>query len=154
MGKEIAKNKKAFHDYELLDRLEVGIELVGSEVKSIRAAKVQLKESYIRFVKNQAVVFGMHIGRLSTTQADFAPDEKRARTLLLHRKEIDKWERRVKLEGLTVVPLRIYFNNKNYCKMDIGLAKGRKNYDKRELIKEREANKNAKRAMKIALSDL
>ncbi len=152
--KEIARNRKAFHDYELIDRLEAGIELVGSEVKSIRAAKVNLKESYIRVVKEQAVIFGMHIGRLSTTQNDFAPEEKRARTLLMHKKEILRWEKRVKLEGLTIIPLKIFFNSKNRCKLDIALAKGKKLHDKREALKQKDADRTSKRAMKIALSDL
>ena len=152
--KEIARNKKAFHDYELIDRLEAGIELVGSEVKSIRAGKVNLKESYIRVVKEQAVIFGMHIGRLSTTQTDFAPEERRARTLLMHKKEILRWEKRVKLEGLTIVPLKIFFNSKNRCKVDVALAKGRKVHDKREVLKKKEADRSSQRAMKVALSNM
>ncbi|MGP1561161.1 MAG: SsrA-binding protein SmpB [Helicobacteraceae bacterium] len=152
--KEIARNKKAFFDYEILDRQEAGIVLAGSEVKSLRAGKVSLKESFIRVIRTQMVLFGMHISRLSTTQNAYAPDEKRARNLLLHKKDIAKWGERVKLEGLAIVPLAIYFNKRNICKLDIALARGKKNYDKRQSIKEKEAKIAAKRDYKLALRDL
>ena len=145
----IANNKKAFHDYELIERVEAGIVLEGSEVKSVRAGKVNLKESFIRIVKDvEPTIFGMHIGRLSTTQADYAPDEKRARKLLIHKKEAEKWAKRVKLEVLTIVPLKIYFNSRNICKVEIALAKGRKTYDKREHLKEKDDKRKTARAIK------
>ncbi|MCV6607873.1 MAG: SsrA-binding protein SmpB [Campylobacterales bacterium] len=145
----IANNKKAFHDYELIERLECGIVLVGSEVKAIRAGKVNIKESFVKIIKGvEPTLYGMHIGRLSTTQSDFAPVERRARTLLMHKKEAEKWEKRIKLEALTIVPLKIYFNSKNTCKVEIALAKGRKNHDKREHIKEKDDKRKTDRAIK------
>lgn len=152
--KEISKNKKAFFDYEILDSLEAGIELFGSEVKSIRQSKVSIKESFCRIVKNRPVVFGMHIARLSTTQDNFAPDEKRARNLLMHKKEIKRWQERVKLESLAIVVLRIYFDKNNKCKLQVALAKGKKNYDKRQSIKEKESKLAQKKDHKLALRDL
>lgn len=145
----IANNKKAFHDYEIIERIETGIVLEGSEVKSIRAGKVNLKESFVRIVKgNEPTIFSMHIGRLSTTQAEYAPDEKRARTLLMHKNESEKWDKRVKLEGLTIVPLKLYFNSKNICKVEIALAKGKKLHDKRESLKEKDAKRRTAQAIK------
>ncbi len=151
---EIIKNKKAFFDYEIIERIEAGIELAGSEVKALRAKKVSIKESFIRIVKNQAVLFGMHISRLSTTQNEFAPEEKRARNLLLHKKELTKLHKRVKLEKLAIIPLRLYFNSRNICKVEIALARGKKLHDKRESIKKREDERNAKRSLKSALSNM
>ncbi len=144
----IANNKKAFHDYEIIERLECGIVLEGSEVKAIRAGKVNLKESFVRIIKGEPTIFGMHITRLSTTQSDFAPEEKRARKLLMHKKEVEKWEKRVKLEALAIIPLKIYFNSKNLCKVEIALGKGRKSHDKREHIKEKDDKRKTDRAIK------
>lgn len=152
--KEIIKNKKAFFDYELIDKVEVGIELFGSEVKSVRALKLSIKESFIRIIKGRPVLFGMHIARLSTTQNEFAPDEKRARNLLMHKKQIEKFAKRVKLEKLAIVPLRMYFNSRNICKLEIALARGKKLHDKRQSIKKREDEIRLKRSVKSAVSDL
>jgi len=148
LGKTIANNKKAFHDYEILERLEAGIELVGSEVKSIRAGKISLKESFIKIVKGEAIVFQMHITALPTTNSHYAPDERRSRRLLLKKKEIVKLEAKVALDSLTIVPLKLYFNDRNLCKMQIGLAKGLKKYDKREVLKKKDADRRMKQAMK------
>jgi SsrA-binding protein len=145
----IANNKKAFHDYKLIERLECGIVLEGSEVKAIRAGKVNLKESFVRVVKEtEPVLFGMHINRLSTTQSEYAPEERRARTLLMHKKETLKWGKRVKIESLAIIPLKIYFNSRNICKVEIALAKGRKNYDKREMLKQRDSKRSTANAIK------
>jgi|SaaInl8_200m_RNA_FD_contig_81_163420_length_2302_multi_2_in_0_out_0_4 SsrA-binding protein len=152
MGETIANNKKAFHEYEILDKLEVGLELIGSEVKSIRARKVSIKEGFIKIIKGEAWIFSMHIGTLSTTVQAYAPDEKRTRRLLMHKKEILKWEAKVKLDGYTIVPLRIYFNSKNLAKMQIGLGRGLKNYDKREVMKKKDADRRSKQAVKNYLN--
>ncbi|WP_456383024.1 SsrA-binding protein SmpB [Hydrogenimonas sp.] len=146
--KIIAKNKKAFHDYEILEKLEAGIELLGSEVKSIRMGRVNLKDSYVRIVKGEAWVFGMHISLLESTNPHYKPDEKRPRKLLLHRKQIDKWYGKMKQEGLAIVPLMLYFNERNRAKLQIALAKGKKLHDKRETLKRKTAEREARAAMK------
>ncbi|NPA29494.1 MAG: SsrA-binding protein SmpB [Epsilonproteobacteria bacterium] len=147
--KIVTTNKKARHDYEILETLEAGIELKGSEVKSIRMGRVNLKDAYVRIIKGEAWVFGMHITLLETTNPHYRPDEKRPRRLLLHRKQIDKWYGRVKQEGLAIVPLMLYFNEKNRAKLQIALAKGKKLYDKRETLKRKTAEREAQRAMKL-----
>lgn len=146
--KLIVNNKKAFHDYEILERFEAGLELVGSEVKSLRLGKAALKESFVRIVKGEAWVFGMHIGHLPTVDKHYAPEEKRARRLLLHKKEIKKLEEKVKLEGFSIIPLKLYFNKKNIAKLEIGLARGLKKYDKREVLKKKDADRKMKQAIK------
>lgn len=146
--KLIVNNKKAFHDYEILERYEAGLELVGSEVKSLRLGKAALKESFVRIIKGEAWVFGMHIGHLPTVDKHYAPEEKRSRRLLLHKKEIQKLEEKVKLEGLSIIPLKLYFNKKNIAKLEIGLAKGRKKHDKREVLKKKDAERSMKQAIK------
>jgi SsrA-binding protein len=146
--KIVAKNKKAFHDYEILEKLEAGIELLGSEVKSIRMGRVNLKDSYVRIIKGEAWVFGMHISLLESTNPHYKPDEKRPRRLLLHRKQIDKWVGRIKREGLTIVPLMLYFNERNKAKLQIALAKGKREHDKRETLKRKTAEREARAAMK------
>ncbi len=147
--KIVTTNKKARHDYEVLETLEAGIELKGSEVKSIRMGRVNLKDAYVRIIKGEAWVFGMHITLLETTNPHYRPDEKRPRRLLMHRKQIDKWYGRVKQEGLAIVPLMLYFNEKNRAKLQIALAKGKKLYDKRETLKRKTAEREAQRAMKL-----
>ncbi len=148
MGKTVARNKKAFHDYEILERFEAGIVLAGSEVKALRAGRVNLKDSYVRIVKGEAWLFNAHISYFETANPHFRPDERRARKLLLHRKEIDKLIGKTAQEGLAIVPLAIYFNRKNIAKVTIALAKGKKLHDKRETLKRKEAQREAERAMK------
>ncbi len=146
--KIVAKNKKAFHDYEIIEKLEAGIELLGSEVKSIRMGRVNLKDSYVRIIKGEAWVFGMNISFLESTNPHYKPDEKRPRRLLLHRKQIDKWYGKMKQEGLAIVPLMLYFNERNRAKLQIALAKGKKLHDKRETLKRKTAEREARAAMK------
>ncbi|MGX3043577.1 SsrA-binding protein SmpB [Helicobacter sp. T3_23-1056] len=146
--KMIAQNKKALFDYEIIEKLEAGIVLRGSEVKSLRKSRCNLKDSFVRFVKGEAFIFGMHISFLSSVNPHFRPDEKRARKLLLHQKEINKWLGKVAQDGLTIVPLMIYFNKKGKVKIQIALAKGKNLHDKREALKkkilDREARANFK----------
>ena len=146
--KIISKNKKAFHDYEILEKLEAGIELLGSEVKSIRMGRVNLKDSYVRIIKGEVWVFGMHISFIESTNPHYKPDEKRPRKLLLHRKQIDKWHGKVNQVGLAIVPLMLYFNEHNKAKLQIALAKGKKLHDKRETLKRKTAEREAQAAMK------
>ncbi|GHV60163.1 SsrA-binding protein [Campylobacterota bacterium] len=145
------ENRKARHDYELLELYEAGVELIGSEVKSIRAGKASIKEAFARVIKDQEVwLFGMHIARYENTDPRLAPDEKRSRRLLLHKKEIKKISERIKLEKLALIPVKLYFNSRNRVKMQIALARGKKLYDKREAIKERDVKIDLKRLMKRA----
>lgn len=135
--KIVATNKKATYDFFIFDKLEAGIELLGSEVKSIRAGKVNLKDSFVKIVNGEAFLFGAHISVLSTTNLHYKPDEKRVRKLLLHRKEIDKLFGKTQVVGMSIVALKLYFNKRNRAKLEIALAKGKNLHDKRESLKEK-----------------
>ncbi len=148
MSKTIARNKKAFHDYEILEKFEAGISLKGSEVKAIRLGRVNLKESFVKIIKGEAYLLNAHISHLSTANPHYKPDERRDRKLLLHRKEIDRLLGKISRDGLTLVPLSIYLNNKNLIKVQVGLAKGKTLHDKRETLKRKQADKDARAAMK------
>ena len=130
------RNKKAFHDYEILDTLEAGIVLEGSEVKAVRDGRVNLKDSFVRIIKNEIFVLNMHITHLSTAHSTYRPNERRDRKLLLHRNEIEKLFSKVTKDGITLVPIKLYFNSKNMLKLQIATAKGKKLHDKREDLKE------------------
>lgn len=145
---QVFKNRKAFHDYEILDSFEVGVVLEGSEVKAAREGRVNLKDSFVRIIKNEVFVLNMHITHLSTTHTTYRPDERRARKLLLHRKEIDKLYSKVTKDGITIVPLKLYFNSHNMIKMQIATARGKKLHDKREDLKEKSMKMDIKRALK------
>lgn len=148
MGETIARNKKAFHDYEILEKHEAGIELKGSEVKAIRLGRVNLKDSFVKIMKGEPFLFGMHVSLMQSVNIHFAPDERRERKLLLHKKEIEKLEQKVKKDGLTIVALSIYFNSKNLAKLQIALVRGKALHDKREALKEKDAKMEAARAIK------
>ncbi len=148
MGKTVARNKKAYHDYEILEKFEAGMQLQGSEVKAIREGRVNLKDGFIKIVKNEAFLFNVHVSYFSTTNPHFKPDERRTRKLLLHKKQIRKLEENASQSGLSIVPLTIYFNDRNIAKVQIALAKGKKLYDKRESLKKKEADREAGRAMR------
>ena len=146
--KIVAKNKKAFFDYEILEKYEAGVVLSGAEVKSIRAGRANLKDSFIKIVKGEAFLFHAHISHLQTTHAFFKPNERRERKLLLHRKEIDKLLGKITIEGLTLVPLMLYFNKRNRVKIQIALAKGKNLHDKRETLKRKILDREAQMALK------
>ncbi len=148
MGKTLARNKKAYHDFEILEDIEAGIELKGSEVKSMRMGRVNLKDSYVRIIKNEVFLIGCHVSYMETANPHFKPEEKRDRKLLLHRKQIDKLFGKVSRDGLTMVALSLYLNAKNKVKVKIALAKGKALHDKRESLKRKEADREAKAAMK------
>jgi SsrA-binding protein len=148
----IAKNKKAYFDYFILEKYEAGIKLEGSEVKSLRLGKISLKESFIRIVNDEAFLFNSHITHIPTINTTFKPDERRSRTLLLHKREIRKLNERVKRENLTIVPLQMYFNSRNLAKLQIALVKGKKLYDKRAVLKKKDLDRNIKNALKDAFS--
>ncbi len=148
MGKTVARNKKAFHDYEILEKFEAGLSLVGSEVKAIREGRVNLKDGFVKIIKGEAFLFNVHVSYASTTNPHFKPEERRTRKLLLHKKQIRKLEENVAKEGLSIVPLSIYFNHKNFAKVQIALAKGKKLHDKRESLKKKQADREASAALK------
>ncbi|MDR1554964.1 MAG: SsrA-binding protein SmpB [Campylobacteraceae bacterium] len=148
MSTTIARNKKAFYDYEILETLEAGIELRGSEVKAVRLGRINLKDSFVRIIKGEAFLLGAHISYLESTNPYFKPNETRDRKLLLHRKQIDKWLGSVMQNGLTIMALSVYLNDKNRIKVQISLAKGKTLHDKRESIKRKEANQEARAAIK------
>ncbi len=148
MIKIIAKNRKAFHDYHIEETFEAGISLVGTEVKSLRDGKANLKESYVIIKNNEAFLFGCHISPY--THGNLQNHEPlRTRKLLLHRKEIDKLWGSISQKGLALVPLKLYFKA-GRAKLEIGLAKGKKQYEKRDTLKEREANREIERHMKTS----
>lgn len=144
--KEIAVNRKARHDYEILETYEAGMVLTGSEIKSIRNGKVSLKESYISIHDGEAFIKGMHIAEYKEATYN-NHDEYRDRKLLLHKREITKLYSKCKLDGLTMVPLRMYFNN-GLVKMELALARGKTLYDKRQTDKKRAMDRAAKEALK------
>ncbi len=142
----LARNKKAFHDYFIEDRFEAGIELVGTEVKSIKAGKVSIKESFIRVIKNEVFIMNMHVTPYEFGNIHNEP-ETRVRKLLLKRKEIEKISSRIKEQGYTVMPLSIY-TKQRLVKIEIGLAKGKKLYDKRESLKIRDQERDMRKVRK------
>jgi len=148
VGETIAKNKKAFHDYEILEKFEAGIVLKGSEVKGIRAGRVNLKDSFVKLVRGEAFLFNAHIGRLETTHHYYGHEERGSRKLLLHKKQIAKLADAVEKEGHTIVPLQMYFNNKNIIKLEIAIARGKKLHDKRADMKEKDMKRDIERALK------
>lgn len=146
--KIIARNKKALFDYTILEKFEAGIELKGSEVVALRAGRANLKDSFARIIKGELFLLNAHISHLSTTHSYFKHDERRARKLLMHRKQIDKLLGKVSVDGLTLVVLELYFNAKNKVKATLCLAKGKQLHDKREALKKKQADLEARAAMK------
>ena len=145
--KMIANNKKARHDYFIEETYEAGIVLTGTEIKSARLGKVSIKESYARIEKEEMMIYGMNISPYEQGNR-FNVDPLRPRKLLLHKREIRKLIGATKLKGLTLVPLTMCINESGRAKIEIALARGKKNYDKRETIAKRDASRNMERAMK------
>lgn len=144
--KQAAANRKAFHDYFILDRYEAGIELFGTEVKSIRAGTLNLKDAYCTVKNGELFVRGMHISPYEKGNI-FNRDPDRVRRLLMHKKEILKLNARVMQEGVALVPLSVYFKDSR-VKVEVGLCKGKKLYDKRESDAKRQADRDIDRQMK------
>lgn len=142
----LARNKKAFHDYFIEDKLEAGIELVGTEVKSVKAGKVSIKESFIRIIRDEIFVMNMHITPYEFGNINNVA-ESRVRKLLLNRREIKKWGEKIKEQGYTIVPISVY-TKKRLVKMEIGLAKGKKMHDKRESLKRKDIERDMKKLQK------
>ncbi len=143
----IVENRKAFHDYFIEERFEAGLALQGWEVKAIRAGRANLKEAYV-VVKNQEIVLlGAHISPLSTASTHVQADPTRTRKLLMHREEINRLVGKVERAGYTLAPINLHFKE-GRIKLEIGLAKGKKQFDKRATIKEREWNREQQRLMR------
>ena len=154
MGKKegiklIANNKKAYHDYFIEDTYEAGISLAGTEVKSLRMGKCSLKESFIRMERGELFVYNMHISPYEKGNI-FNKDPLRVRKLLLHRYEINKLSARVEQKGYTLVPLRVYFKD-SLVKVEVGLARGKKLYDKRDTIAKRDQQREAEREFRARI---
>ena len=142
----VAQNKKAYHDYFVLETYEAGIELFGTEVKSIRGGKVNLKDAWCSIDSGEIFVNGMHVSPYEQGNI-FNRDPMRVRRLLMHKREIMRLFGTTKQQGLTLIPLSIYFLN-GRAKLEIGLCKGKKNYDKREDMAKRDAKRDIERNMK------
>ena len=152
MGKEsgirlIANNKKAYHDYFIEDTYEAGIELAGTEVKSMRMGKCSIKESFIQIDRGEVFVYGMHISPYEKGNI-FTKDPLRTRKLLLHQYEIRKIAGKIAEKGYTLVPLKVYFKG-SLVKVEVGIAKGKKLYDKRQDIAKKDQKREAEREFKV-----
>ena len=142
----VTKNRKAFHDYEIFEKFEAGMELLGSEVKSLREGKINLRDTYALIRDNEIFLVGMHIGQYSHT-GYLGHEPYRDRRLLLQKQEIRKLIRKVNVKGMTIIPLRIYFKN-GWAKAEIGLAKSKKTYQKKRVIAERDRARDLDRELK------
>lgn len=146
-GKLIANNKKAYHDYFILEKYEAGVVLHGTEVKSLRMGQCSIKEAFIRIENGEMFLHGMHVSPYEKGNI-FNKDPLRVRKLLLHKNEINKLFGKMKEKGNTLVPLRVYFSD-SLVKVEIGLAKGKKQYDKRDDIAKKDQKREAERDFKI-----
>jgi SsrA-binding protein len=144
-GRPVAQNRRARHDYDILDTYEAGLVLAGGEVKSLREGKAQLRDSYARVIDGEVWLYSMHIPPYAFASGFGATDPDRRRKLLLHRRQIDELGRRTTQDALTLVPLSVYFKD-GRAKVDLALARGRKRYDKRHALAARDADLEARRA--------
>ncbi|HET7898188.1 MAG TPA: SsrA-binding protein [Flavisolibacter sp.] len=141
------KNRQAYFEYYIDDKLLAGVSLLGTEVKSLRAGKASFVDAYCLFQKGELWLKGMHIAEYSHGTAN-NHDPLRDRKLLLTKRELKRWESKIKEKGYTIIPLRMFFNEKSLVKVEIGLAKGKKLHDKRETIKQRDTDREIKRYLK------
>lgn len=148
----VADNRKARHDYDIEETFEAGIVLTGSEIKSVRAGKVNLRGSYARVFRDEVILYESHIASYEQSGKFFNHEPTRPRKLLLHRREISRLDGLVRQKGLTLVPLKIYFKGR-MAKLELGVARGKKSYDKREDIAKRDAQRDIDRAMKSRSRD-
>ena len=144
--KLLAQNKKARHDYNIVDTFEAGMVLTGTEIKSIRAAKIQIRDGFARVRNGEVWLSGVHIAEYTNGNI-FNHEETRTRKLLLHKKQIAQIDKALQDKGMTFIPLKVYIKN-GYAKVLMGLAKGKHNYDKRESIKQKDINRDVKRQLK------
>ena len=145
--KLIANNKKAYHDFFVDDTYETGISLAGTEVKSLRMGKCSIKEAFVRIENGEVIIYGMHISPYEKGNI-FNKDPLRPRKLLMHRYEINKLMGKIKEKGMTLVPLKVYFKG-SLVKVEIGLARGKKLYDKREAIAKKDQRREAEKEFKV-----
>ena len=145
--KLIVSNRKVWHEYTILEKIEAGISLMGTEVKSLREGRANLTDAYAFVDDGEIVLKGLHISAYSHT-SQTKLDTRRGRKLLLHKREIRRLVGKVKEKGLTLVPLRLYFNAKGIAKVELGLARGKREFDKRRAIAERDAEREMQRALK------
>ena len=145
--KQVTLNRKARHNYDVLEVFEAGIELKGSEVKSLRAGKANIQDGFVRIENGEAVLYNVHISDFEKSSY-FKEDPYRPRRLLLHKRQIQRLWGLSSQKGFTIIPLRVYFNDRNWAKVEIGLCKGRKIYDKRRKIKEKESKIEAVKALR------
>jgi SsrA-binding protein len=146
--KIVATNKKAYHDFHIEKELEVGIVLVGPEVKSLRAGRANLRDCYARVKDGEIWVHNLHISPYKYAAAHASPEPMRLRKLLLHKREIDKLVGKVQEKGFSLIPLKIYFSPEGKVKLSLGLAKGKTEYDKRDTLKKKEATREMDRIRK------
>ncbi len=146
MGKTVAQNRKARHDYVIEDSFEAGIALTGTEIKSIREGRVNLQDAYARIEHGEAWLVGAHVAPWSGGNR-YNHEPRRDRKLLLHRTQIDQLAGKTRAKGLTLVPLTLYFNDRGRAKVEIGLARGKKSYDRRRDIAERDARRDLDREL-------
>ena len=147
----IALNRIAYRNYEIIETIEAGISLTGTEVKSIRDGKMNIRDVFVRAPLGGGrglILFNVHIGKHSMSAEYFQHEERRARTLLVHKEEARKWKQRIEQDGMTIVPLKAYFSEQNKVKMEIALCRGKNVRDKREDIKAREAKREDNRIIK------
>jgi SsrA-binding protein len=145
--RNVTVNKKAFHDYEIIEKLEAGMTLLGSEVKAIREGRVNLKDSYVDMKEEEAFLVNAHIGPYSNASYNNHEPERK-RKLLLHKQELHKLDKKVNTRGFTIIPLRMYFTPKGLVKIEIALAKGKRAYDKKQQIIERDIKREMDRELK------
>jgi len=143
----ITVNKKAFHNYEVIEKFEAGIVLLGSEIKSIREGKVNLKDSYVEIRNLEAFMLNSHISLYSNASYNNHEPE-RVRKLLLHKRELLKLDKKIRTKGVAVIPLRMYFNPKGKAKLEIAIAKGKREYEKKQKIKDRDIKRDVERELK------
>ena len=147
MGETVAVNRKARHDYTIEDTFEAGLVLRGTEIKSLRAGKINLQESFARIERGEAWLVGVHIAPWESSGIKFNHVPKRDRKLLLHRVQIDQLLGKTKSKGLTLVPLSIYIDDRGHAKVQLGLARGKQLHDRRQDIAERDARRDMERQM-------
>lgn len=141
-------NRKAAHDYHFEEKFVAGVQLTGTEIKSIRQGKVQLQDGYCLFEKGELYLRNVQITPYEHSAQFFNHEPDRSRKLLLNRKELDKISKALQVQGTTVIPTRLFFNDRGYLKIEIAVAKGKKMYDKRNTVKEREAKRDLQRNLK------
>ena len=144
----VSQNKKARYNYEIIDKFEAGIVLLGSEVKALRAKRANLSDAFCRFIQGELHIMNAHIAHLETTNRHYVGDTRTPRKLLLHKKELAKFYAKVHKDGFTIVPLMIYFNERNLAKVSIAIAKGKQLHDKRATMKDKTLNREAQQAIK------